>query len=385
MAFYFVTGKLGNGKTLVSVSRIKDYLERGRMVATNIDVDLEAMFGPMAKGQQILRIPDKPVVADLHAIGKANTGYDESENGLLVLDECGTWFNSRNWKDKTRLEVNTWFLHARKLGWDVILIVQDVSIVDSQAREALTEFVAFCKRLDNLRVPIIGGLFKTLTGKPLTLPKVHIARVVYGATPSAPVADRWVYRGTDLFNAYDTKQLYTADYPHGVHSVLPPWYHNHQTRTPRDWDFVMRLTRIYLKKLKQPVSIVLGIAAGVLISYGMTRFVNHQFYDEYAKLIDAMNKLEQVKAHGNLAAPPKADLSIVEGYRISGVGIYSGTYVYDLQKPDMESLSGLGSDKDTPVPVISSLDLEAMFTVEPVSRCHLRLQSGDQTKDVYCL
>src|SRR5690606_40373602 len=155
MAFYFVTGKLGNGKSLVSVSRIQEKLRAGLPVATNIDINLQAMFGKMAKDIHLIRVPDKPSVFDLNAIGRGNETYDESKNGLLVLDECGTWFNARNWQDKSRAHVNAWFLHARKLGWDVILIVQDISIVDNQAREALSEFTAFCRRLDNIRLPLI--------------------------------------------------------------------------------------------------------------------------------------------------------------------------------------------------------------------------------------
>ncbi|EMH1377789.1 hypothetical protein V6B41_002540 [Yersinia enterocolitica] len=35
MAVHVVTGKLGSGKTLVTIGRIQDYLARGRIVATN--------------------------------------------------------------------------------------------------------------------------------------------------------------------------------------------------------------------------------------------------------------------------------------------------------------------------------------------------------------
>ena len=143
MAFYFVTGMLGNGKTLVSVSRMVEKWRSGCVVASNIDIRLHSIFGKMAKDVRYIRLPDKPTVFDLRAIGSGNATYDERKNGLLVLDECGTWFNGRNWQDKTRADVNDWFLHARKLGWDVFLIVQDISIVDSQARQALSEFTAF--------------------------------------------------------------------------------------------------------------------------------------------------------------------------------------------------------------------------------------------------
>ncbi|MFK4136821.1 zonular occludens toxin domain-containing protein, partial [Pseudomonas luteola] len=37
MAVYFVTGKLGSGKSLVAVGKIRDYMIAGRRVATNLD------------------------------------------------------------------------------------------------------------------------------------------------------------------------------------------------------------------------------------------------------------------------------------------------------------------------------------------------------------
>jgi len=163
MSVYIVTGKLGNGKTLCSVGRIRDKLRAGCMVATNLDLDLTAMCGPWTKKPRVMRIPDKPTRADLDAIGCGNASYDESKNGLLVLDECGTWFNARNWADKARADVNGWFLHARKLGWDVILIVQDIALLDSQARDAIAELVVYCRRIDNITLPLVGPLYKLFT------------------------------------------------------------------------------------------------------------------------------------------------------------------------------------------------------------------------------
>src|SRR5690606_41824258 len=50
--------------------------------------------------------------------------------------------------DKGRTAVIDWCLHARKLGWDIIFIVQNISIVDKQARLALGEHLVICRRLD---------------------------------------------------------------------------------------------------------------------------------------------------------------------------------------------------------------------------------------------
>lgn len=263
MAVYFVTGKLGNGKTLVAVSRIKMKLDKGLPVATNIDLNLLKMYGPKQRKLNVIRVPDKPTVADLEALGNANPTYDEAQNGLLVLDECGTWFNSRSWADKARGPVNDWFLHARKLGWDVLLIVQDISIIDKQARECLAEHTVFCKRLDNLHVPFFGTVWKAITGYKMRLPRVHMGRVVYGDNEQALLSDRWVYRGTELFSAYDTKQLFLRDYPHGTHSVLTPWHlvgRHLRKKTPRER--MAQHTRIIWKRYSRPLVAAVGMVVG---------------------------------------------------------------------------------------------------------------------------
>lgn len=222
MSSYFITGKLGSGKTLVAVGRIFDYLKQGRPVASNIDLHLENYLRPQSK-KTYIRIPDKPSAEDMHFLGYGNTSRDEEKNGLLVLDELGSWFNSRAWQDKARKPLLDWFIHARKYGWDVLLIVQDIDMVDNQLRSMLGEHLVICKRLDRIKVPLIGGLMQSLGFKG-TLPKIHSARVLYGESVTDMMVDRWIYRGTDFYNAYDTKQIFTPDYRHGIFSRLSPWH-----------------------------------------------------------------------------------------------------------------------------------------------------------------
>lgn len=263
MSVYLVTGKLGNGKTLVTVGRIKEAIKSGAKIATNLDINLKNMFGREAKNINLMRIPDKPTIDDLNAIGKGYDGhdYDESKFGLLVLDECGTWFNSRNWQDKSRKAVNDWFLHARKLRWHVYIIIQDESMLDSQARDAIGEMLVRCRRLDNLRIPVIGGLVKALTGFNLRMPRVHRAKVTYGAD-SDLVSDVWVYRGTELFDCYDTGQMFIADYPHGTHCVLTPWHIYGRYKVDMNWRNIMRLTKIYWRRFANPVVGATGMLLG---------------------------------------------------------------------------------------------------------------------------
>lgn len=260
MDFVFVTGKLGQGKTLISMSKIRDRIRKGCKVATNCDIKLENMFNRKTDKPRVIRLPDKPTLEDLELIGSGHDGpYDETKNGLLVLDECGDWFNARNWQDKSRAGVNSWFRHARKLGWDVYLIVQNISIIDNQARDSLAAAIATCRRLDKLQIPFITPLSKLLLDYPIRPPKLHIARV---EDDVGFVLDRWTYTGTDLYTSYDTRQVFRSDYPHGVHSLLTPWHLYGRYTKPLTFVRFMRLTKIYLRRVSNPVLVLLGSILG---------------------------------------------------------------------------------------------------------------------------
>ena len=233
MAVYFVTGKLGSGKTLAAVGRLRDYLAAGRRVATNLDLDLPVLCGHSRSRRSYIRVPDKPRLEDLEAIGVGCEGYDEDWFGALVLDEVGTWFNSRNWNDRERKPLIDWFLHARKKRWDVYFIVQDIAQVDNQARQALCEHLVVCRRLDRIPIPGLRLLAKSLGGR-ILFPKIHVASVYYGDSEGGLRVDRWWYRARDLYGAYDTMQCFTRDElvtaagkvvdMRATYTVLPAYY-----------------------------------------------------------------------------------------------------------------------------------------------------------------
>lgn len=222
MSGYFVTGKFRNGKSLVSVARMFEYLGRGCKVATNLDIFLDAYLRPSSK-KSVIRIPDKPSLADLEFIGLGNITNDETKNGLLVLDELGSWFNSRNWQDKERKHLIDWFIHVGKRGWDVILIVQDIDMVDGQLRGILGEHLVICRRMDRVRIPFIGKLMQMI-GLRGMLPMMHRAKVYFGETVQDLHVDTWNYFGTQFYSAYNTKQIFSPSYAHGVFSYLSPWH-----------------------------------------------------------------------------------------------------------------------------------------------------------------
>jgi len=222
MAVYSVEGKLGTGKTKFCVMQAQQALLDGRRVASNVDLRCDVLTP--YKRSTYVRIPDKPTAADFDAIGHGNPdSYDEDRNGILILDELGTWLNSRSFQDKDRMPVIDWLIHARKHGWDVYLIVQDAGMIDKQVREALIEYQCRCMNLSKIRIPIVGKLLGVFHKRWGYLPRMHTvtARTGYGA--NAIVAERWMFQGRELHAAYDTRQVFTATYPHGPHTVLPAW------------------------------------------------------------------------------------------------------------------------------------------------------------------
>jgi hypothetical protein len=226
VAVWCVTGKLGAGKTLMAVSRIQHYLNANRRVATNLDIYPEHLIDVFSKKMSISRTSDIPTIEDLDAIGLGYEGdfQGDERNGLLVFDECAKWLNSRDYRDKSRKLLVDWMIHARKKRWDIIFIIQSISVMDNQFRELFCEHVVYCRRLDRFNVPIISPLYKLFTGKPLKGVRLHVGIVKYGDKDSSLIVERWWHRGTSIYDAFDTEQGFSDDSSCSVNSVLPPWY-----------------------------------------------------------------------------------------------------------------------------------------------------------------
>ncbi len=223
MTVYFVTGGLGSGKGLAAISQIRNYAQNGVKIAGNIDVNLDKLCHDINSKVTYMRVPDRPTAHDLLALGSGNDGYDPFENSLLVLDELATWFNARTWNEKGRAEIIDWLIHSRKHGWDVLLIVQSIETIDKQLLENLMEYHVPMSDLSKINIPVIGRLWRSLNPKnrPLTFPKIHMGTVLY---KNKVKADKWVFRARDLYDCYDTKQIFTEKYPHSAHSQLSRWH-----------------------------------------------------------------------------------------------------------------------------------------------------------------
>jgi Zonular occludens toxin (Zot) len=225
VADYAITGKKGTGKSKAAVFLARKYLREGRRVASNLDIDMAALMGPKSKATYV-RVPDKPTAEDLEAAGHGNPeSYDEDKNAAMVLDELGTWLNSRTFADKARAPMIDWLAHARKHGYDVYYIMQNLLQIDKQVRESFVEFAGRVVRFDRIRIPLIGGLLNGMFGgRAGYLPRFHRLVFRMGLQGDGIVAESMWFLGDDLHKAYDTRQVFRQDYPHGTHSVLSGWH-----------------------------------------------------------------------------------------------------------------------------------------------------------------
>ena len=216
-----LAGKRGAGKSLIAVSRMREYMWAGRMVATNLNIRVEHLV-PARNRVRPYRLPDWPSADDMTMLPLGNPGlerrpdepypamrenyrFSEEENGLLVLDELATFLNSRDWQAKDRQALINWLLHSRKYGWDLLFISQHLGLVDKQVRDALFDLYATTRRLDKVQVPVIGRI-AAVVGIKLRLPKWHVAHIRYGMQQGAPLSESIWVRGRDLYRAYDTTQ-----------------------------------------------------------------------------------------------------------------------------------------------------------------------------------
>jgi hypothetical protein len=263
-----ITGTLGAGKTLVSVGMAKEYLDAGLPVATNLDLNLSALLPRLDKSARVIRLPDKPTIRDLEILGASATDRNPKNFGLLLLDELGTWFNSRAHRDDDRQQVINWLLHSRKLQWNLLLIVQNIELIDKQARLTLNELHGHCMRTDRIPLPLIGWLFRLFTGSALKLPQVHMCNIFYGEGHGKIKVQSKFYRGKDLYNAYDTNQIFRDDYEHGTYCLLPPGYRSYKSAV-KNWGYYMRLTKILWRKYERPVVLLASIFISLFVSIGV--------------------------------------------------------------------------------------------------------------------
>jgi len=176
MSIAMVTGAPGSGKSYYVVREIVAALEKGKLVATNVELQPGWALS-IARLNMIRRlIPGRCarvaaeyerrvfITPDLEDLFRVRLAGEGEARGVMVLDEAHNWINARTWdSDETgktagkgeavrrRLAIVRFFSQHRKLGWNILLITQDEANIDRQVR-SLFEYHVKLKNVRNFKV-----------------------------------------------------------------------------------------------------------------------------------------------------------------------------------------------------------------------------------------
>lgn len=138
------TGTVGSGKSYHAIVEGLRYIERRRHVIANFPIKSKktVFFKRFEKAIKERWIYMEEITVDkLIEMSISKGWYGKESQCLLVFDEAGTVFNARDWnvKPSERKEWIKFFSQSRKLGYDVIMIAQDMRMIDRQIR-SLSEY-----------------------------------------------------------------------------------------------------------------------------------------------------------------------------------------------------------------------------------------------------
>lgn len=190
----FFVGTPGSGKSFEAVKKIVDNLQAGRTVCTNI----EGMDDPFCQEylKNLLQMDDytfsrRFIFLDRHQVKRfwkteeiidlkhfhdsENNTFDDvttllnvpicPKGSLVVIDEVHKYFNARDWNDRPdpkdkdknydengkEVSINRamadWASTHRHLGFDLVLITQDIDKVDKQVR-SMTEWCYYFRKVN---------------------------------------------------------------------------------------------------------------------------------------------------------------------------------------------------------------------------------------------
>lgn len=168
------TGPRGSGKTSHAVNDAFKRLgqRRNNYVIANFGLKFTKRQLKKGYGDRFIYIPNEGLTPHKLMELSARYGWYKKEGAtLLIIDEAGLKFNSRDWQIKgtDRMAWIDFFVNSRKLGYDPLLIAQFIKMVDRQIREIIEHEVKHA-RLNNLHfftwlpLPVFVTITKWLIG-----------------------------------------------------------------------------------------------------------------------------------------------------------------------------------------------------------------------------
>lgn len=127
------TGSVGSGKSYHALRRglVKCNAWTNNVVVANFPIRATSK-----REKENWIYVDEPCVDYLIELSVDRKFIGREGYALLIIDEAGLFFNSRDWQIKSN-ERKKWikfFSQSRKFGYDVVLIAQDERMIDRQIR-----------------------------------------------------------------------------------------------------------------------------------------------------------------------------------------------------------------------------------------------------------
>lgn len=151
-----VSGKVGYGKSLDCVRRLKDHFAAGGCVATNIRLHLDEISRLVHRRLSSKQLIHIDADTDPRLIPTGDRRGHGTRKTIVVLDECLNWFQSAvGSKDSRKLSWSEWLRQSDKLGQDVWFVAQNFE----RAAKWIRELAAISIEIFPLRELRIGMVF----------------------------------------------------------------------------------------------------------------------------------------------------------------------------------------------------------------------------------
>jgi zona occludens toxin (predicted ATPase) len=208
MAIDLYSGTPGSGKSLHLARKVSDELAlRKKNVIANfpINMDLVTKKGRRKTGEFIYLTNDQLTVDYLREYARQNHKVGKEGQTLVVIDEAGIMFNSRDYGAFDRKSWINFFMTHRHFGYNIILVSQIDRLIDRQIR-GFIEYEVKHRKANNFR---FIGLLLTIFRIPL-----FVAVTYWYGMRERCSAEFFRYRKKDS-KLYDTMMLFGGD-QHGM-------------------------------------------------------------------------------------------------------------------------------------------------------------------------
>lgn len=129
------TGTPGSGKSLHSIRRILQYLKAGKQVIANFPIKVNNLPEKHRNGRYFYVKNEQITVDYLYQFATMYHPTDAENQTLVMIDEASIKFNCRTYSSKDRLAFCDFFAQHRKLGYDIVLVCQNLRQLDRQIRD----------------------------------------------------------------------------------------------------------------------------------------------------------------------------------------------------------------------------------------------------------